>query len=199
MNFDLESADESNLWWSKEAFKTIEVTGGLSCKATEIRSAKFKSLHQSWTPYSSGVFAWKYIRLNRVFNLFLFWKLYSFPSIAPIYFLFLSPGWQKILIDPHQPLLQQWTNSALCLLWINLPYQSQTARSLCQVPEPQSWVLSSPTSCWFLVYINFFFFDYNNYVFLLLHFLLYLLVLYVRTEGMSQRVKLRPSWMEILY
>ena len=98
MNFDLESADESNLWWSKEPFKTIEVTGGLSCKATEIRSEKFTSLHQSWTPYSSGVFAWKYICLNRVFNLFLFWKLYSFPSIAPIYFLFLSPGWQKILI-----------------------------------------------------------------------------------------------------
>lgn len=82
----------------KEPFKTTEVSGGLSCKATEIRSEKFKSLHQSWTPYGSMGFAWKYICLSRVFNLFLFWKLYRFPSIAPIYFLFLSPGWQRILI-----------------------------------------------------------------------------------------------------
>lgn len=82
----------------KEPFKTIEVSGGLSCKSTEIKSEKVKSLHQSWTPWGSTVFAWKYICLSRVFNLFLFWKLYCFPSIAPIYFLFLSPGWQRILI-----------------------------------------------------------------------------------------------------
>lgn len=82
----------------KETFKTVEVSGGLSRKATEIRSEKLKSSHQSWTPYGSTVFAWKYICPSRVFNLFLFWKLYRFPSIAPIYFLFLSPGWQRILI-----------------------------------------------------------------------------------------------------
>lgn len=82
----------------KETFKTVEVSWGLSRKATEIRSEKLKSSHQSWTPYGSTVFAWKYICPSRVFNLFLFWKLYRFPSIAPVYFLFLSPGWQRILI-----------------------------------------------------------------------------------------------------
>lgn len=38
MNFELTNAAESDMWWSRGAFKTIEVTGGLSCKETEIRS-----------------------------------------------------------------------------------------------------------------------------------------------------------------
>lgn len=82
----------------KETFKTVEVGGGLSRKATEIRSEKLKSSHQSWTPYGSTVFCLEIHMPSRVFNLFLFWKLYRFPSIAPVYFLFLSPGWQRILI-----------------------------------------------------------------------------------------------------
>lgn len=79
-------------------FETVRVAGALCCKVTEIRSEKFKSLHQSRTPYGSGVFAWKFICLSRVFNLLLFWNLYSFSSIALKCLLFPSPGWQRILI-----------------------------------------------------------------------------------------------------
>lgn len=72
----------------KEPFETIEVTETFSRKATEIRSEKFKPLHQSQTPYSSGVFAWKYICPSRVFNLFLFETCAVSPPWHPnVYFL----------------------------------------------------------------------------------------------------------------
>lgn len=62
----------------KEPFETIDVTETFSCKAIEIRSGKFKPLHQSQTPYSSGVFAWKYICLSS-FQFVSFLKLVEFP------------------------------------------------------------------------------------------------------------------------
>lgn len=95
----LENTDKSNLKVSQGDFWNLEVTESLlACKATEIRSEKSTSLHQSWTPYGSGVFTWKYICLSRVLSLCLLWNFYSFPSIAPKYFLFPSAGWPKKLI-----------------------------------------------------------------------------------------------------
>lgn len=65
---------------------------------------------------------------------------------------------------------------------------------------PQPSVLSSLASCQFLVYMDLGFVCESNHVFL---FFIFWFILYHRsvfgTKGMSKRVKLAPTWVEILY